>query len=174
MLPAAARLDEVPGLGPQGATGLIAEIGLDMSRFPTPDALVSWAGLAPVADQSGPRKGRGKKGQGNGYARRLCTLAADSAAGTATFLGERHRRLSSRPGGGGRRKANVAVGRSILIIVWHLLKDPQRPLPRPRAGPLRQARRRQPQDPRPHPPARSPRPRRHRDSPRGRRLNLTA
>jgi transposase len=125
VLPAAARLDEIPGLGPQGAIALIAEIGLDMSRFPTPDALVSWAGLAPVADQSGPRKGRGKKGQGNGYARRLCTMAADSAAGTATFLGERHRRLSSRPGGGGRRKANVAVGRSILVIVWHLLNNPQ-------------------------------------------------
>jgi transposase len=124
VLPAAARLDEIPGLGLQGAIALIAEIGLDMSRFPTPDALVSWAGLAPVADQSGPRKGRGKKGKGNSYARRLCTMAADSAAGTATFLGERHRRLASRPGGGGRRKANVAVGRSILVIVWHLLSNP--------------------------------------------------
>jgi transposase len=124
VLPAVARLDEIPGVSPQAAIALIAEIGLDMSRFPSPEALVSWAGLAPVADQSGPRKGRGKKGQGNSYARRLCTLAADGAAGTATFLGERHRRLSSRPGGGGRRKANVAVGRSILVIVWHLLKDP--------------------------------------------------
>jgi transposase len=124
VLPAVARLDEITGIGPLAAISLIAEIGLDMDRFPTPDALVSWAGLAPVADQSGPRKGRGKKGQGNGYARRLCTMAADSAAGTATFLGERHSRLASRPGSGGRRKANVAVGRSILIIAWHLLKDP--------------------------------------------------
>jgi hypothetical protein len=47
----------------------------------------------------------------------LCTLAANGAAGTSTFLGERHRRISSRPGGGGRKKANVAVGRSILVIV---------------------------------------------------------
>jgi transposase len=125
VLPAVARLDEIPAISPQAAIALIAEIGLDMSRFPTPEALVSWAGLAPVADQSGPRKGRGKKGRGNSYARRLCTLAADGAAGTATFLGERHRRLSSRPGGGGRRKANVAVGRSILVIVWHLLKNPE-------------------------------------------------
>jgi transposase len=124
VLPAVARLDEITGIGPLAAISLIAETGLDMDRFPTPDALVSWAGLAPVADQSGPRKGRGKKGQGNGYARRLCTMAADTAAGTATFLGERHSRLASRPGSGGRRKANVAVGRSILIIVWHLLKDP--------------------------------------------------
>jgi transposase len=124
VLPAVARLDEIPGIGPQIAIGLIAEIGLDMSVFPTPEALVSWAGLAPVADQSGPRKGRGKKGHGNSYARRLAVQAANGAAGTATFLGERHRRISSRPGGGGRKKANVAVGRSILVIVWHLLKDP--------------------------------------------------
>jgi len=125
VLPAVARLDEIPGISALSAIALIAEIGLDMDRFPTPEALVSWAGLAPVADQSGPRKGRGKKGRGNSYARRLCTMAADSAARTPTFLGERHRRLASRPGGGGRKKANVAVGRSILVIVWHLLKNPE-------------------------------------------------
>jgi transposase len=117
VLPAVARLDEIPGVSPQIAAGLIAETGLDMSVFPTPEALVSWAGLAPVADQSGPRKGRGKKGHGNSYARRLAVQAANGAAGTSTFLGERHRRISSRPGGGGRKKANVAVGRSILIII---------------------------------------------------------
>jgi transposase len=107
VLPAVAGLGEIPGVSPQIAIALIAEIGLDMSRFPTPEALTSWAGLTPVADQSGPRKGRGKKGKGNSCARRLATLAADGAAGTAgtaTFLGERHRRLSSRPGGGGRKK----------------------------------------------------------------------
>jgi transposase len=63
-LPAADRLDEIPGLGREAAAALIAEIGLDMSRFPTPQALVSWAGLTPTARQSGPRKGRGKKGHG--------------------------------------------------------------------------------------------------------------
>jgi len=56
VLPAVARLDEIPGVSPQIAAGLIAETGLDMTRFPTPEALVSWAGLAPVPDQSGPRK----------------------------------------------------------------------------------------------------------------------
>src|SRR5215469_4204150 len=56
LLPAVARLDEIPGVSPQIAAGLIAETGLDMTRFPTPEALVSWAGLAPVPDQSGPRK----------------------------------------------------------------------------------------------------------------------
>jgi transposase len=123
-LPAAERLDEIPGLGREAAMALIAEIGLDMSRFPTPQALVSWAGLTPTARQSGPRKGRGKKGHGNTYAKRIAVLAAYAAANTDTFLGERFRRLASRPGGGGRKKAGCAVGRSILIIVWHLLNDP--------------------------------------------------
>ena len=73
-LAAAERLDEIPGLGREAAAALIAEIGLDMSRFPTPEALVSWAGLTPTARQSGPRKGRGKKGHGNTYAKRHSPL----------------------------------------------------------------------------------------------------
>jgi transposase len=123
VLPAVARLAEVPGVSEAIAIGLIAEIGLDMSRFPTAGHLVSWAGMSPVASQSGPRKGRGKKGQGNSYARRLATRAGSGAARTDTFLGERHRRIRQRPGGGG-KKADCAVGRSVLVIVWHLLKDP--------------------------------------------------
>jgi len=105
-LPAAERLDEIPGLGREAAAALIAESGLDMSRFPTPEALVSWAGLTPTAHQSGPRKGRGKKGHGNTYAKRIAVLAAYAAANTDTFLGERFRRLSARPAAaGGRRPA---------------------------------------------------------------------
>jgi transposase len=124
VLPAVDRLAEIPGVSPGLAAGLIAEIGLDMSVFPTPQALVSWAGLAPVPHQSGPRKSRGKKGHGNSYARRYAGQAGNGAARTDTFLGERHRRIRSRPGGGGWNKASIAVGRSILIIVWHLLSDP--------------------------------------------------
>jgi transposase len=71
-----------------------------------------------------PPLGPGKKGHGNTYAKRIAVLAAYAAANTGTFLGERFGRLSSRPGGGGRKKAGCAVGRSILIIVWHLLNDP--------------------------------------------------
>ena len=95
-----------------------------MSRFPTPEALVSWAGLTPTARQSGPRKGRGKKGHGNTYAKRIAVLAAYAAANTDTFLG----RAVPPPGLPPRRrraeKAGCAVGRSILVIVWHLLNDP--------------------------------------------------
>ena len=60
--PAAERLDEIPGLGREAAAALIAEIGLDMSRFPTPEALVSWAGLTPTARQSGPARAGGRRG----------------------------------------------------------------------------------------------------------------
>ncbi|HEX6449900.1 MAG TPA: transposase, partial [Trebonia sp.] len=125
VLPAVWRLMEIPGVSEMLAISLIAEIGLDMSRFPTPGHLVSWAGMAPVADQSGPRTGRGKKGHGNSYVRRLAARAGSGAAMTGTFLGERHRRLRQRPGGGGWKKADCAVGRSILVIVWHLLKNPE-------------------------------------------------
>jgi transposase len=61
-LPAAERLDEIPGPGREAAAALIAEIGLDMSRFPTPQALVSWAGLTPTARQSGPAQAGGRRG----------------------------------------------------------------------------------------------------------------
>jgi transposase len=84
---------------------------------------VSWAGLTPTARQSGPRKGRGKKGHGNTYANQIAVLAACATANTGAFLGERFRRLASRPGGSGRKKADCAGGRSILIIAWHLLND---------------------------------------------------
>jgi transposase len=124
VLPAVLRLAEIPGMSVETAIALIAGIGLAMEQFPTPGHLVSWAGMAPVPAQSGNRQGKGKKGHGNSYARRLATAAGNGAAGTDTFLGERHRRLRQRPGGGGWKKASCAVGRSILIIVWHLLKDP--------------------------------------------------
>ena len=124
VLPAVERLAGIPGVSPRIAAAIIAEIGLDMSVFPTPQALVSWIGLAPVPNQSGPRTGRGKKGKGDTCARRAATQAATGAARTGTFLGERHRRIRSRPGSGGWNKASTAVGRSIMIIVWHLLKDP--------------------------------------------------
>jgi transposase len=124
VLPAVARLAEIPGVSEDLAAGLIAEIGLDMTRFPTPGHLVSWAGMAPVAHQSGPRQGRAKKGQGNSYTRRYAAQAGAGASGTDTFLGERHRRIRQRPGSGGWKKASCAVGRSILVIAWHLLADP--------------------------------------------------
>ena len=120
-LPAVDRLAEIPGVSPALARAIIAETGLDMTRFQTADHLVSWAGLAPVARQSGPRSRKPKKGQGDAYLRGYCTQAANGAARTDTFLGERLRRLSRRLDG---NRARCAVARSILVIVWHLLASP--------------------------------------------------
>ena len=122
MLPAAERLAEIPGVSADLARAIIAEVGLDMTRFRTAAHLVSWAGLAPVARQSGPRSRKPKKGQGDSYLRGFCTQAANGAGQTDTFLGERLRRLSRRRGGA---RARCAVGRSILIIIWHLLSNPE-------------------------------------------------
>ena len=121
VLPAAARLAEIPGVSPMLARAIIAEVGLDMARFPTAGHLVSWAGLCPSARQSGARTRAGKKGQGNSYLRGSLGQAATGAARTATFLGERYHRIARRRG---KAKAQVAVARSILVIIWHLLADP--------------------------------------------------
>jgi transposase len=116
------RLDEIPGIGQLATQLLIAELGVDMTRFPTAGHLVSWAKYAPgVSESAGKRKGRGSTGHGNPYLARVLGEAAVAASKTDTFLGERYRRIARRRG---KRRAIVAVGRSILVIVWHLLSDP--------------------------------------------------
>jgi transposase len=121
VLNAVARLDEIPGITAELAASIMSETGLDMTRFPTAGHLVSWAGLCPRTHQSGTRA-RQRKGTGNTYLRGYLGQAATGAAGTASFLGERHARLARRRGPA---KAQVAVARSILVIIWHLLRDPQ-------------------------------------------------
>jgi len=120
---AVARLDEIPGVGATAAAVIIAEVGVDMTRFPTPAHLSSWARFAPgVKESAGRKKGTGSTGHGDRYLARILGEAAVSAAKTDTFLGERYRRIARRRG---KKKAIVAVGRSILVIVWHLLSDPE-------------------------------------------------
>ena len=118
-LPAIMRLEEIPGVSAELACSIIAETGLDMTRFPTPAHLVAWAGLCPRAIQSGPRS-RQAKGQGNTYLRGYLGQAATGAARTATFLGERYHRIARRRGAA---RAQVAVARSILVVIWHLLSN---------------------------------------------------
>jgi transposase len=120
-LPAVNRLDEVPGIGVKAAQVIIAEVGLDMGQFPTAAHLVSWARLSPRTIQSGTKQRTGATGKGNPYLKGVLGEAAAAAAKTDTFLGERYRRLVKRRG---KLKALVAVARSILVIVWHLLADP--------------------------------------------------
>src|SRR6185312_14563203 len=119
------RLDEIPGISPGLAQIILAEIGLDMSRFPTAAHLVSWAKLCPRTIQSGAIQHSGKTGRGNPYLNRAlgqaAAAAAAAAAKTNTFLGERYRRIVKRRG---KLKALVAVARSILVIIWNMLNDP--------------------------------------------------
>jgi transposase len=117
------HLDEIPGVGTTAARVIIAEIGMDMSRFPTAAHLASWARFAPgVKESAGRKKGKGTTGHGNRYLARALGEAAVAAGKTDTFLGERYRRIAKRRG---KKRAIVAVGRSILVIVWHLLSDPR-------------------------------------------------
>jgi transposase len=121
LAPAVTRLDAIPGVGPVDAQAILAEIGTDMTRFPTPAHLASWARFAPGVNESAGRpKGRAVTGHGNRYLARVLAEAAVGAARTDTFLGERYRRIARRRG---KNRALVAIGRSILVIVWALLSD---------------------------------------------------
>jgi transposase len=116
-----AQLDEIPGIGTVAAQDLLAEIGADMSRFPTAGHLVSWAKFAPRARQSAGRSKAATTGQGNPWLGGTIGEAAAGAARTKTFLASRYRRIVKRRG---KKRALVAVGNSILVIAWHLLSDP--------------------------------------------------
>jgi transposase len=118
--PAISRLEEIPGISRHAAQVIIAEIGLDMAQFPTPGHLVSWAKLCPRTLQSGARTRPGRTAKGNPYLKGVLGDAAAAAGKTSTFLGERYRRLVRRRG---KLKALVAVARTILVIIWHLLAD---------------------------------------------------
>jgi transposase len=119
---AATRLCEIPGVGLVAAATIIAEIGVDMTRFATPAHLAGWAKFAPgVKESAGRRTGHGSTGHGNRYLARVLGQIAVAAARTHTFLGERYRRIARRRGA---KRAIVAVGRSVLTIIWHLLTDP--------------------------------------------------
>jgi transposase len=115
------RLAEIPGIGTTAAQVILAEIGLDMTQFPTPAQLVSWAKLCPRTIQSGPVTRGGKTGKGNPYLKGALGEAAAVAGKTNTFLGERYRRIVKRRG---KLTALVAVARSILTVVWHLISNP--------------------------------------------------
>jgi transposase len=122
VLPAVARLDEITGCGIIAAQAVIAEIGLDMTVFGTPGRLVSWARRCPQTRQSGKKATAGKAGKGNPWLNGILGEIAASTTRTDTFLGQRYRRLARRRG---KRKALAAIARSILVIIFHLLADPE-------------------------------------------------
>jgi transposase len=118
---AVARLDDIPGIGIRAAEDIIAEIGVDMNVFPTAAHLASWAKFAPIDHNSAGRKKGGGTGKGNPWLAGTLGEAVAGLSRTDTFLGERYRRLARRRG---TKRAIVAVGNSVLTIVWHLLNDP--------------------------------------------------
>jgi len=118
-----AQLDEVPGIGAICAQDIIAEIGADMTVFPTAAHLVSWAKWSPQVKQSaGKRKGSNATGRGNPYLGAALGEAAISTARTQTFPGARYRRLARRMP---KKKVLVATGNSMLTAVHALLSDPE-------------------------------------------------
>ena len=115
------RLDTICGVGKRAAETIIAEIGVDMTRFPTAGHLASWAGMAPGNNITGGRRGSGKTTKGDVWLRDMLTQCAWAAARTRdTYLSAQFWRLSRRIG---KKKAAVAVGHSILVICWHLLTE---------------------------------------------------
>jgi transposase len=115
------RLDTIPGVGLQVAQGILAELGIDMSRFPTAAHAVSWAGLAPGKNQSAGRNRATKTTKGNRHLKALLVQAAHTVArSNDNYLGAQFRRLAARRG---TKRAAVAVARSILVIAYHILRD---------------------------------------------------
>ncbi len=115
------RLDTITGVGKRAAECIIAEIGVDMSRFPTAGHLASWAGMAPGNNITGGKRRSGKTTKGDVWLRDILTQCAWAAGRSRdTYLSAQFWRLARRIG---KKKAAVAVGHSILVICWHLLTE---------------------------------------------------
>jgi transposase len=115
------QLITIPGVAKRAAEVIIAEIGVDMTRFPTGAHLASWAGMAPGNNITGGKRGSGKTTQGDVWLRDVLTQCAWAGARTRdTYLSAQFWRLARRIG---KKKAAIAVGHSILVICWHLLAN---------------------------------------------------
>lgn len=117
------RLTTIPGIGKRNAEVIIAEIGVDMTRFPTAGHLASWAGMCPGNHESAGKRRSGKARKGDAALRAALCESAWAAARTRTYPGALYRQLARRFGKKGEAKAAFAVGHTLLVIVWHLLND---------------------------------------------------
>lgn len=113
------NLPTIPGIGERITETILAEIGIDMSRFPTDHHLCSWAGMCPGNNESAGKRKSGQTNPGNPYLRSALVQAAWAASHTKdTYLAAQYHKLVKRIG---KKKTLVAVGHSILIIVYHVL-----------------------------------------------------
>mgnify|MGYP001599681189 FL=1 len=113
--------DEIPGVGRIVAEIIIAEIGTDMSRFPTADHLASWAGMSPGNNESAGKRKSGRTRKGNSALSQALVQASHAAGHKRdSQLSAQYRRIASRRGG---KRAAVAVGHRILIIAYHMIKE---------------------------------------------------
>jgi transposase len=113
-------LDTIPGVGRRIAEIIVAEIGANMEQFPTGRHLASWAGMCPGNNESGGKRLSGKTTKGSKYLRAALVQAAWAATRKKDcFLALQFQRLARRKG---RNKAAVAVGHSILVIVYYVMK----------------------------------------------------
>lgn len=114
-----ARLDTIPGVNRRVAEDLLAEIGTDMSRFASARHLASWAGLCPGNNESGGKRKSGQTRHGSPWLRQTLIEAAHAAARCKQgYLAAQYHRLAARRG---KKKAVVAVGHTLLVIVYHVL-----------------------------------------------------
>ncbi len=118
-LAAVELLDTVPGISQRAAEVLLAELGTDLSRFPSAKHLASWAGMCPGNAESGGKRLRGKTRKGNQALRQALIQIAHVASKTKdTYLAAQYRRIAARRG---KKRALVALGPTILVIVYHIL-----------------------------------------------------
>lgn len=115
------RLDQIPGVGSEVAQVIIAELGTDMSRFPSANHAASWAGLAPGKNESAGKNRSAKTPPGNRHLKNALIQAAQAAGRSRdNYLSSQFRRLAARRG---KKRATVAVARSILVIAFHMLRN---------------------------------------------------
>jgi transposase len=115
------RLDTIPGVNRRVAEVILAEVGADLTRFPTASRLASWAGICPGQCESAGKRQSGRTTQGSPWLKTALVEAAQGAARSKnTYLSAQYHRLAARRG---RKKAILAVGHSILKIAYHLIQD---------------------------------------------------